>query len=352
MLFESVYNSLEKLDPDEQLGYDYYRQTGRLLTYSELCYLTSLENPYDFSKLKTDFKKQFKKKYNNDVSNVVADRDVIPPGRSLVIKKLPRYAYVGRHKQEFVEISCVLKGTCVHEINGKKIELKTGSVVIIPPNVEHDNIVTPDCILIAMGIKVDKFDKTFKTLMSKGTMLSAYFANTLYSSSADNTLLFNYGDDTFIPRLLLYIYEQKQKNVERYNAVVDGAFLTFITYLLQNFEDTVEFFDNESASTKQMVLIEQYIRQNFKTATLSGTAEHFFLTPTYLSARIKEKTGYTFSHIIRSLRMERATEPLLHTDMNLEQICESIGYTDVTQFIKSFKKVYNTTPNKYRKENK
>lgn len=353
MLFENIYKHLETMDEDEQLGYEYYQKTGELLTYSELHYLTTLKNPRDFSKIKSaDFKKQFKEKFSNDVSLVIEEKDAIPAGRDLIIKKLPRYAYVGRHRHNFVEISCILKGSCIHEINGKKVKLEKGSVVIIPSQIEHDNFAEPDCILLAVGIPSDKFDIIFKTLMSKGTILSAYFANTLYSASSGNTLIFNCEKDTFIPQLLAYIYEQKQQNVQRYNAVVDGAFLTFLTYLLQNFEDNVEFFDTESASSKQMVLIEHYIRKNFRTATLTSTAEHFHLSTTYLSSRIKELTGYTFSQIIRNLRMEKAAELLTVTDMNLEQICDDVGYTDVTQFIKNFKKVYETTPNKYRNNQK
>lgn len=225
-----------------------------------------------------------------------------------------------------------------------------GSIVIIPPTVEHDNFIEPDSILVAMGVRRDVFDTTFRTLISKGTMLSAYYENSLYSASSDNTLIFNCGNNSFIPELLICIYKQNQQSVEKYNAVINSAFHTFLMYLIQNFEDTVEFFDNDNAYAKQMVNIEQYLRSNFATATLSSTAEHFYLTPTYLSARIKELTGFTFSQIIRNLRMECAAELLTTTELNLEEICINIGYTDVTQFIKKFKKFYGKTPNKYRKE--
>lgn len=87
MLFEKAYDVLEKFDEDEKVAYDYYKETKKFLTYSELNYLMRLNNPRDFSKLNSvDFKKQFEEKYSGDVSMVIADRDAIPEGRNLIIK--------------------------------------------------------------------------------------------------------------------------------------------------------------------------------------------------------------------------------------------------------------------------
>jgi len=36
--------------------------------------------------------------------------------------------------------------------------------------------------------------------------------------------------------------------------------------------------------------------------------------------------------------------------MKLDDICDSIGYSDTTQFIRDFKKKYEITPAKYRKQ--
>lgn len=98
-----------------------------------------------------------------------------------------------------------------------------------------------------------------------------------------------------------------------------------------------------------MIEIESYMRQNFKTATLQNTAQHFYLSPAYLSAMVKQQTGFNFSAIMRRIKMENAATLLTDTDMKVEQICDSVGYSDATQFIKTFKAYFGTTPLKYRK---
>ena len=36
--------------------------------------------------------------------------------------------------------------------------------------------------------------------------------------------------------------------------------------------------------------------------------------------------------------------------MKIDDICESVGYRDTTQFIRTFKAIYGTTPKQYQKK--
>lgn len=145
------------------------------------------------------------------------------------------------------------------------------------------------------------------------------------------------------------MYAQQSVKKHHYANVLDGLLLTLLSYLLQNYEEDIEFADESNSFEGRVIAIEKYLRQNFKTATLAETAEHFDLNPAYFSALIKKKTGYNFAYFLRHFRMERAADLLQRTDMKIEQICEAVGYCDTTQFIKTFKKQYGETPSSYRK---
>lgn len=97
-----------------------------------------------------------------------------------------------------------------------------------------------------------------------------------------------------------------------------------------------------------------YIHQQYSSSeiSLSTIAERFNITPQYLSAIFKEKTGQNISDYIQSLRMSRAKELLLTTDYSVSQIAKMIGYTEVSGFTKAFKKVEGISPNKFRELNK
>ena len=60
----------------------------------------------------------------------------------------------------------------------------------------------------------------------------------------------------------------------------------------------------------------------------------------------------TFSQFLTDIRMNKARELLEDTDMQIEEIGNSIGFQDYHYFISVFKKHSNLTPSQYRRENK
>ncbi|WP_162613088.1 helix-turn-helix transcriptional regulator [Lachnoclostridium sp. An169] len=93
-----------------------------------------------------------------------------------------------------------------------------------------------------------------------------------------------------------------------------------------------------------------YIFENYQNITLRRIARHFGYSEPYLCSFFQEETHSTFSKIIRDFRIKQAEKLLQTTDLKLNEICDSIDYSDVTHFIRDFKKQYGSTPIKYRKQ--
>lgn len=352
MQLDKVYNSLLTLDDEEQLGLAYYQQTGNYLDFLDLLYLQTQDEPYHFALLSSDEAKTHKtnnlKRLEKSFSGILQEQLFITEGTNAEIQHLPRYIDIMPHTHDFFEIVCTTKGKCLHAVEGKNVIMEQGDITIIPPNVRHYLRAEPDCITLTIKIRRTTFDSVFSVLMRSGTTLSSYFAQTLYSKHYRNSLTFHCKQDTFLPELLLYMLAQQSEQKRHYNYVLEGLLTTFFPYLVQNYENTIEFASGDNILNERMLAIESYIRQNYKTTTLADTAKHFYLNPAYLSTMIKAQTGYTFSAIIRQIKMEHAAELLTETQMKVEQICEHVGYQDITQFIRTFKKYYGTTPLRYR----
>ncbi|AHV98333.1 response regulator transcription factor [Paenibacillus sabinae] len=73
------------------------------------------------------------------------------------------------------------------------------------------------------------------------------------------------------------------------------------------------------------------------------------LNPSYLSRLFRMKTGMSLSEYILQKRMERAAELLTTTKDNISQIANSLGYDNFSYFAKMFKKVYQVSPQEFRK---
>lgn len=93
-----------------------------------------------------------------------------------------------------------------------------------------------------------------------------------------------------------------------------------------------------------------YIRENYADPGLSmGTiASIHGMSAANLSLKYKEQTGMYPSEYLMLLRMEKAKELLLGTNMSIQDIGTSVGYYDASSFIRRFKQHMGITPAKYR----
>ncbi len=93
-------------------------------------------------------------------------------------------------------------------------------------------------------------------------------------------------------------------------------------------------------------LNEQYAQD----ISLSKTAEHFYMNPSYLSRLFKENTGFTFSEYLNKYRIKKAAELLADKSKNVTQIALSVGFNSTNHFCKIFKKMIGTSPLAYRRK--
>ncbi len=81
---------------------------------------------------------------------------------------------------------------------------------------------------------------------------------------------------------------------------------------------------------------------------LDKLAEEFGSSSKYLSSLIKNETGKKFSVYLTELRIRRAEDLLLHTELGVKEIAASVGYSDQRYFNRIFKKLTGKTPTQYR----
>lgn len=77
-------------------------------------------------------------------------------------------------------------------------------------------------------------------------------------------------------------------------------------------------------------------------------AESLEISSSLASQVFKQETGETIYNYLTRLRMERAAELLVKTDMRISEIAAEVGYQHENSFIRSFRKYKSITPGKYR----
>ncbi|NAP01707.1 helix-turn-helix domain-containing protein [Halomonas sp. MG34] len=98
----------------------------------------------------------------------------------------------------------------------------------------------------------------------------------------------------------------------------------------------------------------EYINANYNLYELSleSIAIDVKLSVSNLSRFIKEQTGVTFTQYVQDLRINEVKKQLKETDLPIKEIVAQVGYKDVANFTRKFKKIVGVTPGQYRKLNR
>ncbi|MEG1253102.1 MAG: AraC family transcriptional regulator [Erysipelotrichaceae bacterium] len=83
--------------------------------------------------------------------------------------------------------------------------------------------------------------------------------------------------------------------------------------------------------------------------TLSRMSDLFYMSESAISKYIQDTTGLTFNDLLNEVRIEKAINFLMYTDLTLNEIAAVTGYVDASHISKVFASRIGTTPNEYRK---
>lgn len=72
------------------------------------------------------------------------------------------------------------------------------------------------------------------------------------------------------------------------------------------------------------------------------------VSPAHLAELLRERTGHTFSELLRKARVDKACELLRRTDLPLAEIAAECGFCDQSYFTHAFFRVKKTKPKQYR----
>lgn len=331
---------LLQLDDYEQLGKRHYHKYGCNMAYSQYLLLKTQppntvldpENLHSaaFKSQQAELEKKFKEKYH--IAGL-DEEEFIDPEKNIEIEKLLRYIDIPKHKHNFMEFVYVLSGTCLHTIGEQCYEQSAGTFTILPSYSEHELRPSEDCLCLTVKIRSEDF-------------IRCEMPNMPYFSAP---ISFFCGDDNFIPRTLLEIYYQQESGARYCDRMISHLFQSAVIYCMQNYSDTMQLLYNGPLLEGKMLEIINYMFENYQTVTLKSLAKHFGYSESYTCKLFRTYSDATFSQIIKAFKLERAKKMLETTDMKVQDICEAVGYTDVTTFIREFKKKFETTPAKYRK---
>ena len=97
-----------------------------------------------------------------------------------------------------------------------------------------------------------------------------------------------------------------------------------------------------------------YMQLNYQdpNITMKGLAEELGVSSVTLSVEFKNEMDITPFSYLNNIRIEKAKELLLNTDMLVKEVRNAVGFCDERVFERRFKKNTGMTPGQYRSQKK
>lgn len=269
----------------------------------------------------------------------------------IIISRHDRYAPVKPHVHDWIELSYMYSGSCDQIINNTtSITLKKGQMLILESGAPHSigNTGEGD-ILINLLMDRGFFTDAFFNHFSQENILLKFLLNAISEKTAhDNYILFHSENNTrislFMQELMIeFLSPPSENSVDVVDNLISLIFL-----------ELVNVYRSETVSAElklgksNIITILKYIETNYRTCTLTSTAEFFNLNPNYLSMLLKKSIGYSFKQLIQHHRFAYVTTMLTNTKIPVDEIILQAGYENTTYFYKKFKEKYGCSPKQYR----
>jgi len=129
---------------------------------------------------------------------------------------------------------------------------------------------------------------------------------------------------------------------------IDELCLLLAGVMNRYIDSIFEFADVKNADVIRKAVL--YMRGGFaKKTTLLDIAREVSLSPTYFGKVFKEEMGCSPSTYLNRLRIDKARQLLLQSDLQLVEIANLLAFEDQSYFTKVFKRISGVSPNRYRK---
>jgi len=265
-----------------------------------------------------------------------------------IIKNQKHNSGAEPHTHDFIELSYMKKGHCVHIIDGCEYVVGRGDMIFVNYNSVHEIPKGDSAEYINILIKPEFIDRSLKGSENAFSVLALSgfedFADTVQRGHM--VVNFSGRERENLEHLLEIIDSELSENCGGVELSVRSCINILLTALFRKMRLPMKECTGMNAQ------LTDYIRENCaSTITLEEAAAKAGYNPSYFSRLFKKYTGSTFTAYLTDCRIGLAAQLLTETEKSVEEIMYESGFTDRTKFFKAFADKKGMTPLKYRQKN-
>lgn len=162
-------------------------------------------------------------------------------------------------------------------------------------------------------------------------------------------IISGYDDFTYAQKAIRYrVMEYLLKPVVEED--LNNAILRAVKNICPEFEPLNEKQEATNLESDKVIeIIHDYIDKNYsRNIKITHFSEEYYFSKEYLTRQFKAKYGCGIYEYVLQVRMTRARELLLNSELKIQEIAQRVGYADKNYFSKAFRTYYGVSPTEFR----
>jgi len=253
------------------------------------------------------------------------------------------------HTHTFTELSILLDGSAIHQVEAHAYNMGRGEVFVITPPFSHAIPEVNDLVYYNFIFDLDKLMQLDTELRQLPGFQALFILEPFhrYRQNFTSRLLLDETQLAFAVSLCRAMLEEYDARREGYRMVIKSYFLSFITFIARQLVP-----ERESISVKYFQISEtvRFMEEHYKERiTLSQLAHMSFLSERHYARLFQAVYGKSpIEHLIHC-RLDRACALIRTTRLGLTEIAGLCGFGDKVSFSRQFRQRFGITPGQFKK---
>ena len=262
---------------------------------------------------------------------------------------------IGMHVQKFLEINIVTGGRGQHYIEENCLDVGTGDIFIIPPNVRHGYLGEDGFDVFHILIHSRFTDKNSADLNALESYFDLFRAEPIMRTKSKKSLHLHLPEERFakIRALLSQMEEYPDESLASDCLARSGLTMVLITMLCKEYskDSRLDKKDTKLQRTDECFMraiskIHECYREKLTVDELAKIAN---LSRSAFVRKFTEICKLPPSEYLTRRRLESAEYLLMNTALSVGEIAFETGFYDASHLNKTFFREYGTSPNAFRK---
>lgn len=243
------------------------------------------------------------------------------------------------HFHDCYQLIYVVEGNAFVTVNGNQYEATPGTMLLIGRFENH-----------GIQIQSEKYARYTVTISPNIYGYNTLLGDRLLSPLANRPKHFRHAVDVSCHAEVDQILQQMVEESKQMQPMKDKMLLFLLSQLLVLYSrQHPEAIPDHAGNLELIRQVRQYLEDNYAAkCDLDSLASRFNLSASYLSHIFKQITGCSVISYLTAYRISAAKHYLIETDWPISSICAACGFSDHSNFGRTFRSETGLSPSAFR----